>query len=384
MPKKKSKSGSEWGNVAELTGLSHEILEAAEKVGIDRTESERSGSYMHIDHSIVMAKVNEHFRGQIEIMDTLDALEKYEWLSDYYWKLVDRDKDEYTKKVHTPSGGYFMRILPGAKVTFPIQSCLMISQDKIDQRVHNIIIAEEGSDARIITGCSVHPDVSSGQHIGVSEFYVKKNATLHFTMIHNWAEKTKVRPRSAALIEENGVFVSNYISLQPVKDLQMYPAALCKGRNSKASLNSIIYGSNDSLLDVGSKIVLSGRESRGEVISRAVVKDKAKVIARGMLIGENSPVKAHLECRGLILNDEATLHAIPELLGSKKDIELSHEAAVGKIADKEINYLMSRGLSMDEATSVIVRGFLDVDILGLPRKLKQEIRELVEKTTEGI
>ena len=84
------------------------------------------------------------------------------------------------------------------------------------------------------------------------------------------------------------------------------------------------------------------------------------------------------------MNDEATLHAIPELLGSKKDIELSHEAAVGKIADKEINYLMSRGLSMDEATSVIVRGFLDVDILGLPRKLKQEIRELVEKTTEGI
>jgi len=377
-------SGPRWSKVGELTELPHEILEAAAKAGIDSTEKGRSGSYLHIDHSLVLEKVNKKFRGKIEVLDTLEALEKYDWLSEYMWKLVNKNKDEYTKKAQKPSGGYFMRILPGAKVAFPIQSCLMISQDGVDQRVHNIIIAEEGSEARIITGCSLNPDVTSGQHIGVSEFYVKKNATLHFTMIHNWAEKMQVRPRSAALVEDGGSFVSNYISLNPVKDLQMYPAAFLRGRNSKSSFNTIIYGSGDSLLDVGSKIVLSGKGSRGEVVSRAVVRDDAKVIARGMLMGENSPVKAHLECRGILLNDGATIHAIPELIGSRKDVDLSHEAAVGKIADKEINYMMSRGLSRDDATSVIVRGFLDVELMGLPEKLEDEVRELVEKTTEGL
>jgi Fe-S cluster assembly scaffold protein SufB len=382
MPAKKPESG--WSKITGLSKLPHEILEAAVKAGLDVDEKERSGSYMHIDHSIVLEEVNERFKGQIELMDTLEALEKYEWLEEYRWRLVDKDKDEYTKKAQSPSGGYFMRILPGAKVTFPIQSCLMISTENIEQRVHNIIIAEENSEARIITGCTLHPDVKSGQHIGVSEFYVKKNARLHFTMIHNWSSGTEVRPRSAALIEEDGAFVSNYILLKPVKDLQMYPSALCRGRNSKASFNTIIYAGGDSVVDVGSKIVLSGEDSRGEVISRAVVKDKSKVVARGMLVGENSPVKAHLECRGLLLNDEASIHAIPELVGSRKDIDLSHEAAVGKIADKEINYLMSRGLDRDDATSVIVRGFLDVELLGLPHGIEAEVRSLVEKTTEGM
>jgi len=379
-----SGKGSDWDRVDNLTSLPHKILEAASKAGIDETEKERSASYLHLDHSLVVSKVNDEFKGQIELMDTLEALEKYEWLSDLRFSLVDKDKDEYTKAAQNPSGGYFIRILPGAKVTFPLQSCLMITQNGVEQKVHNIIICEEGSEARIITGCSVHPDVTSGNHIGISEFFIRKNAKLHFTMIHNWAEETKVRPRSAARVEENGTFISNYILLNPVADLQMYPSAHLIGDHAKASFNSIIYARKNSLLDVGSKIVLSGKKCRGEVISRAVVKDSAKVIARGMLEASNSPAKAHLECRGLLLNDEAIVHAIPELVGSMKDVDLSHEAAVGKIADKEINYLMSRGISRDEATSVIVRGFLDVELMGLPEHLEQEVRELVDQTTEGL
>ncbi|HHQ45498.1 MAG TPA: SufD family Fe-S cluster assembly protein [Candidatus Altiarchaeales archaeon] len=317
-------------------------------------------------------------------MDTLEALEKYGWLKDYYWKLVDKDGDEYARKAQKPSGGYFIRILPGANVTFPIQSCLMIGSENTQQCVHNIVIAEEGSNARIITGCATHPDVKSGQHIGVSEFYVKNNASLHFTMIHNWASGTVVRPRSAALLGDNASFVSNYVILRPVKDLQMYPVAKCAGENSKASFNTIMYGCENSRIDAGSKVVLSGRNSRAEIISRAIAKDDSQIMARGMILAENSPVKAHLECRGLLLNDGAVIHAIPELSAGRKDVELSHEAAVGKIADKEINYLMSRGLSKDEATSIIVRGFLDVDIMGLPEKLRDEVKALVEKTTGGV
>ncbi|MEJ2323655.1 MAG: SufD family Fe-S cluster assembly protein, partial [Nitrospirota bacterium] len=98
--------------------------------------------------------------------------------------------------------------------------------------------------------------------------------------------------------------------------------------------------------------------------------------------GEAPDVKVHRECRGLILSEKGTIHAIPELEGKLRDIDITHEAAVGKIADEEIRYLMSRGLSSDEATSAIVRGFLDVDIKGLPEGLREEIRRAVRRGGE--
>ncbi len=359
------------------------ILEAAEHVGITSSETQRSCSFFHVDHKTMLSHVNKAYEGKVEVLDILDAIKKYDWLKDYMWKLVDKNKDEYTKKAQKPSGGYFMRILKGAKVDLPLESCLMMTQD-IEQCVHNVIIAEEGSEARIITGCSLTPEVKKGTHIGVSEFFIKKNAFLHFTMIHRWAKESKVRPRSAALLDENAVFVSNYINLHPVKDMQMYPAAICRGKNSKTVFNSIILATEDSLYDVGSKVVFEGENTKGEISSRVVAEDNATAIARGMLESKNCPIKGHLECRGLILNDDATIHAIPELIGNKKDIDLSHEAAVGKIADKEIEYLMARGLSKDKAVSVIVRGFLSVNFEGLPERLSNAIQEMVDKTVEGM
>lgn len=370
--------------IGSLTQLPHEILAAARAAGIEENPDTRSGSYLHLDDKTIYSKVEEHFAGQIEIMNTPDALKKYDWLSDYMWNLIEPDADENTKAVHEKySGGYFMRIKKGANVTFPLQSCLMISAQK-PQRVHNIIISEPKSSARIITGCALHPQAHNAEHIGVSEIYVKENANLSFTMIHNWAKDTKVRPKSVTRVEKNATFISNYISLNPVCDLKMYPKAVLAEAGATTRLNSILYAPGASHLDVGSRVDLLAPDTRGEIISRAIAKDEAKIIARGLISGQASPLKAHLECRGLLLNDDATIHAIPELIGSKKEVDLSHEAAVGKIADKEITYLMSRGLTEEQATSVIVRGFLDVDIMGLPKELSQQITHLVDNMTEGM
>ena len=126
---------------------------------------------------------------------------------------------------------------------------------------------------------------------------------------------------------------------------------------------------------------MKAEETRAEIISRAIT-NGGNIIARGDLVGEVSGVKAHLECRGLILNG-GTIHAIPELTGKVDGVEMSHEAAVGKIAQEEILYLMSRGLTEDEATATIVRGFLSVDIPGLPPILKAEIDKAVAQN-EGL
>jgi len=368
----------------ELMKVPHKILEETYKAGMEADEKDRSGTFYHVDQSTVYSKVNELFEGKIELMDTKTALQKYSWLEEYMWKLVDKDNDEFTQRVaENWSGGYFMRIMPGAEVTFPLQSCLLITQKNLEQRVHNIIIAEEGSKAHIITSCVQHSSVPKASHLGVSEIYVKKDAMLNFTMIHQWNKNTLVRPRSAAEIGDGATFVSNYVCMHSVRDMQMYPAAFCNGADSAVSFNNILYGKSNSLLDIGSKAVLTGKGSKAEMVSRAIAREGSKMIIRGLIEGDNADCRGHLECRGLLIDEEAFLQSIPELIAKKKGVEITHEAAVGKISEREITYLMTRKLSRDQAISLIIRGFMDVSILGLPEALNAEIKRIVDASAEA-
>ena len=358
-----------------LTRLPDEVRERAITVGIDAEETCRSGSFFQMDHSVILAATNQ---SGLEVMSTTEALKKYEWLKDYWWKAVEVDADKYTAQAELQQHhGYFLRALPGAKAEFPLQACLYMGREGMAQNVHNIIIAEEGSELHIITGCTTAQSVKSGLHVGVSEFYIKKNAKVTFTMIHNWAENVAVRPRTGTIVEENGVFMSNYICMRPVKTLQMYPAAYCIGENATVRYNTILFAPEGSNMDVGSKVFLQAKGSRAEVVARAISKGGA-IVTRGNLIGEVPGIKAHLECRGLILSERGSILAIPELDGRVSGVEMSHEAAVGKIAEEEIQYLMARGLTSDEATAAIVRGFLDIEIKGLPEHLRREIKKAVE------
>ncbi|NIA08804.1 MAG: hypothetical protein GWP10_03320 [Nitrospiraceae bacterium] len=251
------------------------------------------------------------------------------------------------------------------------------------QRVHNIVIAEEGSEVHVITGCATHPQLKSGLHIGVSEFYVKKGAKLVFTMIHNWGENVYARPRTGIRVEEGGIFLSNYISLKGVKSIQTLPTAILAGPNALARFSSVIVAPDGSDIDTGAKVILDAPGTKAEVISRAISYG-GRVMARGHLVGLAPNIKAHLECQGLILADHGMIHSIPELEAHVADVDMSHEAAIGRIAQEEIEYLMARGLSEEDATSTIVRGFLDVKIDGLPPELNEELQTIVMETHKGI
>lgn len=374
---KYSARAEEYEKIKGLKELGEDVQEKVIDAGIDVDESRRSGSFFQIDHSVIQSSANQ--KG-IEIMSITEALEKYDWLKDYWWKNVAVDMDKYTAQAELKSNhGYFVRALAGAKVQLPVQACLFIGKDGLIQNVHNIIIAEEGSELHMITGCATDHSVKHGLHVGVSEFYVKKNAHITFTMIHNWAEDVVVRPRTGTTIEENGVFLSNYICMKPARDLQMYPTTYCMGKNATVRYNTILYASEGSNMDVGSRVFLKAKGSKAELIARAISKG-GNIIARGHLIGEVPEVKAHLECRGLILSDGGKIHAIPELEGLVGDVDLSHEAAVGKIAEEEIQYLMARGLNEEESAAAIVRGFLDVDIKGLPQQLQDEMKRIMESS----
>jgi len=361
-------------DVKNLDTLSKGDQERMILAGLDVSEKERSGTYIQRDATAVHS--GSHIEG-LEILPIKKALEEIDWIRDYYWKLASVDTDKYTARVRLDlQNGYVIRALPGMKVTLPAQACLYLDKEGFNQNVHNIIIAEEESELHVISGCASASHVTRGLHAGVSEFYVKKNAKLSFTMIHHWAEDVVVRPRSVGIVERGGLFLSNYISMKPVKSVQSYPTTYLVGKGAVARSYSLLVGSPGSELDVGGRIHLQARDTRAEIVSRTIT-NGGHIISRGDIIAEVPGVKGHLECHGLILNG-GVMHAIPELKGLVDGVELSHEAAVGKIAQDEILYLMSRGLTEEEATATIVRGFLSVDIPGLPAPLKAEIDRAVE------
>ncbi len=360
----------------DMCGLPEQEQQRLIMAGMDVTQKERGGTFLQMDTEVVHCHAQQE---GIEVIPIKKALEEYDWIEEYYWKLASVDTDKYTAAAELGlHDGYVIRALPGSKSIYPVQACMYLDKDGLQQNVHNIVIAEEGSELHIITGCSTSHRMKTGLHVGISEFFIKKNAKLSFTMIHNWAEDMYVRPRSWAVVEEGGQFINNYICMKPVKSLQMYPTTWLVGKDAVARFYSIVSGSPGSEYDMGGRIYLKEPGNKAEIVSRAI-SNGGKIIARGHLIGEVPDIRAHLECKGLLLKG-GLIHAIPELEGHADGVEMSHEAAVGKIAQEEITYLMSRGLSEDEATSTIVRGFLSVDIPGLPPQLKAEIDKAIEES----
>jgi hypothetical protein len=363
--------------VEDLSLLPQDEKEQMLHAGVDTQSDKRSGTFIMKDQSVVHCNIRQQ---GIELLSTKKALEKYDGLKKYMWQLVQPDKDKYTEHVKNyDAKGYFIKAEKGARSYFPVQSCLFLNDPGTIQDVHNIIIAGEDSELEVLTGCTSKSGISqNGAHLGVSEIYVKRGAKVTYSMIHNWDENVIVRPRTGIIIEEGGTFISNYICLKPVKDVQMEPVARLVGKNAVALFNTILVAGHGSNLDIGSRVYLEEEGTKAEITSRALTTG-GKITARGFISGNVSGCKGHLECQGLVLNDDGSIYTIPELDGLATGVELSHEAAIGKIAQDEVEYLMARGLSEKDAVGVIVRGFLNVEIIGLPYVLKKEIDSVIEK-----
>jgi len=361
--------------------LNKEDIEKLLRVGVDIEEKNRIGSFLYVDSGVYDISLKQE---GVEILPLNDAIEKYEYLKDYIFKIVDKNKDAYTRLVARKGlSGFFIRTMPNVKTLFPIQTCFLIKKVGFSQLVHNVVVAEENSELNLINGCAAATYSDSGSHIAITEFYVKKGAKVSFTMIHDWAPNVVVRPRSAALVDEDGVFISNYVSLKKVKSVQSEPNIHLVGKRAKAKLYSILLADKYSFLDIGGKIYMQGEETSGEIVSR-VISDGGKIISKGSLIGIGKNIKAHMECNGIILKDYGEIITIPELSSKNKDVEMSHEAIVGKIAKDEIEYLMSRGLKEEDAISIILRGFLNIKIEGLPEILQRSIDIAIEMAFKGM
>ena len=358
--------------------------EVMASVGVHVKGEDRSGTYILRDFHPLCAQAQTD---GLELLPIADALKEYDWLRErYYWRAVPADLDSYTARCASAPEpqGYFIRVRKGTSVPFPVQACLYIARSDIAQTVHNVVILEEGSELHLITGCATRTGVGSAAHLGVSEHYVGRNASLTSSMVHSWGPEVEVRPRSGTIVEAGGTFVSNYVSLRPARSIQSNPRTWLNGQNASAKYLTIILGSKGSTIDTGGDVYLNGENSSAELVHRAVCTG-GRIYQRGLLVGNAPSCRAHVDCAGMILDagEDGFIEAVPGLRSLHPEARMSHEASIGKIAPEQVAYLQSRGMEEREAVSLIIRGFLDADIEGLSPELDARIAEIAEIAGHG-
>ncbi|MGC9095901.1 MAG: SufB/SufD family protein [Infirmifilum sp.] len=367
-------AGSVYGLESSMEGLEESV---EKKIGVKPGQL----SYLQWGETALAKAMSERFKEVgVTVEPLAQALKKYELARRLAWKLIEPDVDKYTAHtfLYGREAGYFVYVPPGVKTPWPVYTCLSLftGYDEV-QHAHNIIYVDEGAEAHVTTGCLVPHGKSGGLHIGVSEFYVAKNAKLVFTMLHSWGEGTHVRPRTVVRVEEGGQYLSYYALYSPVASVQTYPKVYLD-KNANAKLVSVVAGTGNGYYDLGGEALLRGENASAELVSRVIASKGSKIYTRAKINASAPGGKGHIECLGLLMDNESIIEAIPVLSSSKQEVQLTHEAAIGMIAGEKIEYLMSKGFSEDEARSILLRGFLAAEVPGIPPAVKVEIDRIID------
>jgi uncharacterized protein len=352
------------------------------QVGVLVDNANRSGTYILEDH---------HTRCSYSTVDGLTVMpiaaalaSSRDFRERFYWHLIQPDEDQITREVANASPqGFYLHMAAGKKVQYPYQAALYLANANIAQTIHNVVVLEEGAQLDLITGCLTHPQVQRGVHFAVTESYVGKRARLNNIMVHSWQNGVIVRPRAATMVEEEGVFHSQYASLKTGADIVSNPVTYLNGRRAIANFLSIILAEKGSHVSTGATVYLNGEDSSAELKHRGVSTGGA-VYQGGLMIG-NAACRAHVDCSGMLVapDGEGFIESIPGVRANHADAQLSHEASIGKIALEQVEYLMSRGFLESEAISLIIRGFLGGDMPHLGSELNDAIQRIAALAAAG-
>ena len=358
--------------------LDEKVLKKVKEVGLDYNDKKASGFYLQVDDEIIKTVLIDQMKKKGIIIESLgDALEKYEWAKKYVWNAI---LNKGIKNVGKVKNGYFIYVPEGLKVRDPIEACFLVSKPNFIQEVHNVVIVDEDAELNMVTGCT--SAVQEGLHLGISEFFIKDRGKLTYTMLHNWNPDFKVRPITGVKVGKHGQYISNYINLAPGAWMKSEPT-IYVDEGGVVESQSLIVGRKGSYIDYGTIVHLNGAESRAELISRALAIDDTTLITRGKIIANAKNTKGHIECKGLMLANKATIRTIPELESMINDANLTHEASIGRISKEQLEYLMARGFTEEEATSLIVRGFLTMEFKGINDVVRKTIKQALDRLAES-
>jgi len=282
------------------------------------------------------------------------------------------------------SGGSFVYIPPGLKVDLPLQAYFRLNVANIGQFERSLIIADEGSQVHYVEGCTAPTYTTDSLHSGVIEIVVKKGARVRYTTIQNWSNNVYNLVTQRSRVEENGTMEWVDANLGS-KVTMKYPSCMLMGKGAHGEILSIAFSGKGQQHDTGGKIIHLAPDTTSKIISKSISKDGGRASYRGLLRVNkgNTNVKSNVVCDALLLDDTSRSDTYPYIEVDEQDVNIGHEATVSKVEDEQLFYLMSRGLTEEEATSMVVSGFIEPLVKELPMEYAIEMNRLIQLQMEG-
>lgn len=360
-----------------------DIRDNFEKLGIPEAERKAlAGVGAQYDSEVVYHNMKESLsKLGVIFLEMGTAVREYPDLVKKYFMRLISPNDHKFAALHGAvwSGGTFIYVPPNVKVPMPIQSYYLMGSPGMGQFEHTLIVVDKGAKLEFIEGCSGQNYSVSNMHAGAVEIYVGEGATVKFSTIENWAKNTYNLNTKRASIDKDGTIVWISGTMGSAKTM-LYPSSILKGKGARAEYTTISYAGPGQHLDTGTKIFHFAPYTSSKVDSRSISFGGGYAFYRGLLKVAESAVhsKSSIECSALMVDDVSKSDTLPiiEVMNNQSDI--GHEAYVGRIDEDQIYYLMSRGLTEDDARALIVRGFLDPFIKQLPFEYAVEFNRLID------
>ncbi|NLW52588.1 MAG: Fe-S cluster assembly protein SufB [Tissierellia bacterium] len=357
-------------------------------LGIPQAEIDAlSGVGAQYDSEVVYHNVKDYLLEQGVIYTDMDtAVKEYpEIVKEYFMNAIPANDHKYAALHYAVwSGGSFVYVPKGVKVDIPLQSYFRLNAPGAGQFEHTLIVVEEGAYCHFIEGCSAPKYNVVNIHAGGVELYVKKDATLRYSTIENWSRNMYNLNTKRAIVKENGKI--EWISGSFGSKVSMlYPSSYLLGEGAKSEFTGISFAGDGQNLDTGAKIVHGAPNTSSTVMSKSISKSGGIATYRGLVkFTKNSQgSKSTVECESLMLDNQSVSDTIPAIIIDNNDVDLGHEAKIGRIDDDKIFYLMSRGISEKEAKSMLVRGFAEPIAKELPLEYAVEMNNLINLELEG-
>lgn len=378
-----TKMSAKWSDVPE------DIKDTFEKLGIPQAERKSlAGVGAQYDSELVYHNVREEVAAQgVVYTDMESALtgEYADMVKKHFMKLVT-PRDHKFAALHGAvwSGGSFVYVPPRVSVEIPLQSYFRLNAPGAGQFEHTLIIVDEGAYLHFIEGCSAPKYNVANLHAGCVELFVGKNAKLRYSTIENWSKNMYNLNTKRALVEEGGTIewvsgsFGSHVSY-------LYPMSVLNGEGARAEFTGITFAGKGQNLDTGTKVVHNAPKTTSYVNTKSISKDGGISTFRSSVVvkPQAKQSKSAVSCQSLMLDDISRSDTIPAMDIRTKDADVGHEARIGRISDEAVFYLMSRGISEEEARAMIVSGFADNVSKELPLEYAVEMNNLIRLEMKG-
>ena len=374
---------SNWEDVPE------EIRKTFDLLGIPETERRAlAGAGAQYDSSVVYHNLKKEWEEKGVIFEDMDvAVQKYpELVKEYFMTNCIPINDHKLIMLHAAvwSGGTFIYVPKGVKISMPLQAYFRMNAKKGGQFEHTLIVAEPFSEVSYIEGCSAPQYNSNSLHAGGVEIYVKEGARVRYSSVENWSKSTYNLNTKRAVVDRNGV-IEWVGGNAGSKGTMLYPSSMLKGEGARADHLGIAYAGKGQNQDTGAKVYHLAKNTSSTIKMKSISSRGGITPYRGLVKiakgATNSRVSA--VCDALIMDEESKSNTVPVMDVNEEKVEISHEATVGKLSTEKIFYLMSRGLKEEEAVRLIVSGFIEPIMKELPMEYAVELNRLIQLDMTG-